>query len=187
MKDEPSGAQRRVQTQVEHQVRKFYITKGTGGLDGKAEFELLYWDNNWIWRGLDTSPGAGRFYVQYEAGNQVARWCPRFMKVGQDWVGFGHRVQFFLKSSCGRSDPNSGPARNRTKLFRGPHAVTFNGLSFADVVHLGRPGGEEFWFARGIGMIAWKSEWNASYISERHSPGSRPNNVREKVCSYTLP
>lgn len=182
---DPDGAQRRCQVQVEASTRKFWLTKGTAGLDGRSEFEELAWDKLWIWRGLDTSPGAGRFYVQFEYGGTMARWCPRFMSVGQVWTGAGHYVQFFMKGDCSKSSPNSGPATNQTKFFdRNP--VNVNGLNFNDVIHIGRPGGEEFWFARGIGMIGWKSGWNQSWISELHAPGQRPNNIKETVCPYSL-
>lgn len=179
----PAGWQQRCQVHVEG--NKFYLTKGTGGKDGKSEWEELAYDQLWIWRGVDTSPGNGRFYVQYEPGKQMARWCPRFMSVGQEWVGAGHQVQFFFKSGCGKSSPNSGPARNHIKLYSvGP--ADFNGLHFESVAHLGRPGGEEFWFAQGVGMIGWKSEWGESFISELHLPGARPNNQREEICKFTI-
>lgn len=181
---DPDGAQRRCQVQADAATQKFYLTKGSAGVGGRSEFEELAWDALWIWRGVDTSPGHGRFYVQYEIGKKMARWCPRFMSIGQEWSG-GHYVQFFHKSDCSKSSQNSGPAMNHTKFFdRNP--VTVNGLHFPDVVHIGRPGGEEFWFARGVGMIGWKSSWNQSWISELHAPGQRPDNIKESVCPFSL-
>ena len=181
------GAQRRVQTQVDPVNRKFYITKGTGGKDGKSEFEELAWDSDYIYRGLDTSPGLGRFYVQYDVGKTVAKWIPRFMNVSQDWVGSGHWVQFFEKESCNISHPNSGSATNVNKFFNYHETIEFNGLIIADVIHIGKPAGERFWFAKGLGMVGWASDWNESYISEIHQPGQRPDNQKEEVCNYELP
>lgn len=180
------GSQERIQTQVDALTKKFWITKGTGGLGGKSEFEELAWDGSYIYRGLDTSPGFGRFYVQYEPGKTMARWMKRFVNIGEG-VNIPHWVQFFDKGSCQLSSQNSGSAVNLTQLFGHHDNVAFNGLVIQDVIHLGKPGGEEFWFAKGIGMIGWKSGWNESYISELHPDGQRPDNQKESVCNYNLP
>ncbi len=55
------------------------------------------------------------------------------------------------------------------------------------MIELGRPGGERFWFARGLGMIGWQSGWNQSYISELHAPGARSNNEKDPICNFQLP
>jgi hypothetical protein len=179
------GSQERVQIQTYGQ--KFYVTKGTGGWNGKSEFEELAWDDNFIWRGLDTSPGGGRFYVQFEASRRMAKWCPRYMAVGETWEGPGHYVQFFLKGDCSKSAPNSGPATNVTTLFEYFPDFGVNGLKFKEVVHLGRQDGEQFWLAKGFGMIGWRSRWGEAFVSEVHTPENpRPNNVMESVCNFVL-
>lgn len=183
--DLPTGAQRRVQHQVSG--RHLSIAKGTGGLNGKAEWEALYCDDGHIWRGADTSPGLGRFYVQYENGLAMARWMKRFMRVGETYYGPGHRVQFYDKLTCDPSDPNSGAAQNVTTLFAHHDSIEFEtGFRVEDVIELGRSDGERFWFARDIGMVGWKSGWNQSYISELHAPGQRPNLEKEPLCHFTL-
>ena len=181
------GSQERVQIQVSQTSKEFYVTKGTGGKNGKSEFEVLSWDNKFIHRGLDTSPGGDRFYHQYEEGKYFAKWCPRFMSVGQQWVGGGHKVQFFNKGDCSLSSPNSGPAVNVTKFFEHYDTVYFNGLAIDDVVKIGREDGEKFWFAKGMGMIGWESAWNSGFVSEIHQSGQRPDNEMETICRYVLP
>ena len=184
VQDRPSGAQRRIQTQT-HDGR-FFIVKGTGGLNGKAEWEELKADANYIWRGLDTSPGLNRFYIQYENGMAMARWARRFMAVGETYYGPGHWVQFYDKTTCNPSTANSGNAQNETTLFKIHNQITFNGIVLNDVAELGKGSGERFWFARGIGMVGWKSGWNESYISELHPPGARPNSEMEPICNFSL-
>ena len=184
VQDLPSGAQRRIQTQKVG--NRFYIVKGTGGLGGKAEWEELMFDDRYIWRGIDTSPGLNRFYVQYENGFGMARWTKRFMAVGETYFGPGHWVQFYDKTTCDPSAPNSGNAQNETTLFKIHDSITFNGIVLHDVAELGKGTGERFWFARGVGMVGWKSGWNESYISELHSPGARPDSERELICGFNL-
>ena len=179
------GSQERVQHQREGNV--LYITKGTGGKDGKSEFELLKADDQFIYRGLDTSPGNNRFYVQYEPGSDVAKWCKRHMKVGETFFGSGHKVQFFDKNTCQPSAPNSGNSTNIIKLHAIHPSLVFNGITVKDVVELHGSNGEKWFFAKNIGMVAWESPWNSSAVAEIHDPGSRPNNQRESVCSFVLP
>lgn len=163
------GSQARHQTQA-GPGGVFYITKGTGGIDGKSEWEELAYDDQYIWRGVDTSPGNGRYYVQYEPGQDMARWTKRYMSVGETWSGAGHQVQFYWKSNCLESSENSGPARNEITL------VDAN----EDRITLSN--GTESWvFTKGLGMTGWSSPWGSSEVSEIHTPGSRPDNVRETI------
>jgi hypothetical protein len=180
-----NGSQERVQHQKSG--NKLWITKGTGGKDGKSEFEELLILDTWVYRGLDTSPGDGRFYVQYDEGNNYAKWCKRFMKVGETFWGSGHRVQFFHKSNCQPSSPNSGNSTNIITLAAKHDQLEFNSIQVYDVIELHGSNGEKWFFANGIGMVAWESPWNSSSIAELHLPGQRPNNQMESVCNYVLP
>ena len=163
------------QTQTDGET--FYLVKN-------SQFEQLYADAEYIWRGLDTSPGNGRFYVQREPGKQMARWCPRRMSPGQTWVGPGHVVQFYLKADCSLSAANSGPATNRLTFVAQHAARTWNGVTVADVVEL-TDGRETFFFGRGFGLVAWGSGWGASSIAQVFAPGERQPLTREKLpCAY---
>jgi hypothetical protein len=86
----PSGATETFQ--VQRQEPTFYLVKN-------SQWEQLAYDDYYIYRGLDTSPGSGRFYVQYDQGDDMARWCPRRMRPGETWTGAGHRVQFYDKTT----------------------------------------------------------------------------------------
>ena len=181
----PAGNQQRVQHQ--RSGNELWITKGTGGINGLSEFEHLKLDDSWIWRGVDTSPGKGRFYHQYEQGKLFARWCKRWMRIGETFVGSGHLVQFYMKGSCSPSSENSGPSTNIIKLAAHHSSKNWFGVEVQDVIELHGSNGEIWYFAKGIGNVGWESPWDQSFISELHNPGSRPNNQREPLCNYTLP
>ena len=171
----PSGSTETFQTQTDGDT--FYQVKN-------GQWEQLYADNDFIWRGADTSPGGGRFYVQYEPGMRRARWMPRRMRVGQSWVGPGHQVQFYDKATCAKSAANSGNATNRMTFVARHEARVWNGISVPDVVELTN-GSERWFFGRGYGLVAWSSAWGQSAIVSEYAPGERPALVREQInCSY---
>ncbi len=170
----PSGAQEKFRTEVDGPW--FYLVKN-------SQWEQFRADDTYIWRGLDTSPGDGRYYWQREAGNDAARWCKRHMYVGETWAGPGHYVQFYDKSNCQPVDvPWNGPATNSTRLVARHASRTWNGITVQDVVELdGGPGSaERFFFARGYGLVAWEATWGSSAISEVNVAG---DNARERLCS----
>ena len=132
-------------------------------------------------------PGALRFYTQMEPGQDAARWCKRYMSIGETWTGPGHHVQFRYKSDCSPSAANSGAATNRTRLVARHASKTWNGITVPDVIEMdGGPGSaERFFFARGSehfpgGLVAWESDWGASAVSELNVAG---DNVRETLCA----
>jgi hypothetical protein len=92
---------------------------------------------------------------------------PRYMTVGQSWNGPGHLVQFFYKSDCSPSAANSGNATNKMTFFARHASKTWNGITVQDVIEIGSPGGERFWYAKGYGLVAWgNSEGGSSAICE---------------------
>lgn len=178
----PSGVTEKFRTEQDGSF--FYLVKN-------AQYEAFRYDNSYIWRGADTSPGPApsyaerpgqlRYYVQREPGQDTARWCKRHMVVGETWQGPGHAVQFYYKSDCSLSAANSGAATNRTRLVAHHASRTWNGIVVPDVVELdGGPGSaERFYFARGFGLVAWASDWGQSAISE---VGVTGDNQRERIC-----
>jgi len=169
----PTGQTETFQTQSDGAT--FWLVKN-------SQWEELYADENYIWRGVDTSPGGGRFYVQFEPGMKRARWMPRRMSVGQAWVGPGHAVQFYNKDDCSKSALNSGNATNIMRLVAKHAAMTWNGVKVDDVVEL--TNGTETWFyARFFGLVAWSSLWGQSAICAVHS--GRDDLTRERLnCAY---
>jgi hypothetical protein len=179
----PDGNQERFQTQSIGAT--FYLTKN-------SQYETMHYDDLYIYRSVDTSPGAApayaerpgqpRWYTQFTSGTNKARWCYRFMRVGETFVeDGGHTVQYYYKSDCTPSAANSGAAVNRVTFVAQHATMVWNGITVSDVVELSS-GTERFWFARGLGLVAWSSPWGTSAVSEIHKPGARPDNVRETGC-----
>jgi murein DD-endopeptidase MepM/ murein hydrolase activator NlpD len=180
------GGQERLQSQPGRPGygNEFYQTKN-------QQYEQFYFDNNYIYRDLDTSPGGGRYYrlkdVTVAAGS---RWVPRNWFVGGVFSQ-ARRVQFYWKNNCApiTGPPSGDVVDTMTFIARYPSYTFRTGITLPDVVQLlWQNGGERYFYARNYGLCAWERqhfdpnspEWSA--ISEIHSPGSRPDNVRETGC-----
>jgi murein DD-endopeptidase MepM/ murein hydrolase activator NlpD len=147
-------------------------------------FESFHLHNDYIWRGIDTSPGPApdyaerpgvdRYYKVNEPGQSGARWCKRYMAIGETFTGPGHHVQFFYKDNCQPSAANSGNATNRVTLVAHHASKTWGGFTVQDVVELTTNTGEAMFFAKSFGLVAWSSEWGNSHIIEVSPPGRPP-------------
>jgi hypothetical protein len=103
------------------------------------------------------------------------------MQIGETFHGFGHHVQFYRKRDCSRSDLNSGRATNQTTLVAHHESMTWNNIVVHDVIELKGIGEERYFFARGFGLVGWRSPWGQSGVAEVHAPGARPNNARLRI------
>ena len=176
-----SGATETFQTQQEN--GRFYLVKN-------SQWEQLWSDEQYIWRGLDTSPGPApkgterpgkmRFYRQFETGRDGARWIKRHMAIGETFFGGGHYVQFYYKDDCAKSALNSGNATNVVQLVAHHPMKSWNGLTIQDVVELKTNTGETMFFARGFGLVGWQSQWGESGILAVYE-GRQPL-TREKLA-----
>jgi hypothetical protein len=171
-----TGGQERFQTQRDG--HRFYLVKN-------QNWEEMWADADYIWRGFDTSPGEDRYYIQKEDGREGSRWANRRMRVGETFTGFGHHVQFFMIGDCSRSERNSGRIANKTTLVAHHASMTWNGIVIPDVIELKGIGEERYFFARGFGMVGWSSPWGSSGVAEVHASGARPDNVRLRIPCMT--
>ena len=148
-----------------------------------AQWEEFWYDDGFIWRGVDTSPGDGQYYRQYEDGQEGARWCPRRMTVGQRWESPAeHTVQTYWKADCRAVDHvRNGRTRNRLTLVARHAALTWNGVTVEDVVEVVSSTGETMFFGRGYGLVAWASMWGSSAIGQMLPP-SEADNAPEDGC-----
>lgn len=170
-----SGASEKFRTET--RAFRFYQVKN-------HQWEQLTFDDVYIYRGVDTSPGPApdydprpgkyRYYIQSNQGSDVARWCHRYMRPGETYTGPGHRVQFYYKDNCEESPANSGNATNRVTFFERHQPWTSpNGITLDDVVELGSDPGERYFYGKGYGLVGWKSSDGSveSYISEDNVAG----------------
>lgn len=182
--------QQRVQTQVAG--NKFYHVKN-------QEWEELWSDNNFIYRGTDTSPGSGNFYRLSENGKHGSRWIPRHMAIGQQ---FRRRplVTLQRKDNCQKIDNGSGFHETWIKLEQVLDELVLpdvqnrdrRGMRVRNVIVLAGmhaagagPGAvfERYYYAQKYGLVMWEGvdtgHNGRSFMVEEHKPGDRPNNNRE--------
>lgn len=171
-----SGSQERFQTQDKGNG-VFWQTKNS-----LAE-ELICDGGTFIYRGFDTSPGNGRYYVQQQNVGDMAQWLPRMMAINEVFI-VSLRVQFY-DWNCQPSAANSGNVTDTRRLVAHYDSWTSPyGIALQDVVQIEwMNGGELYWYARGYGLVGWARHHDdpntpaSSAISEVHAPGQRPDNV----------
>ncbi|MFT5193662.1 MAG: hypothetical protein ACI9EW_000086 [Cellvibrionaceae bacterium] len=184
--------QQRVQTQIEG--NKFYHVKN-------QEWEELWSDDSFIYRGTDTSPGSGNFYRLSENGKHGSRWIPRHMTVGQEFRRTP-LVTLQRKDNCQKIDQGSGFHDTWIRLENVLDELVLpdvqnrdgQGIRVKDVMVLtgmhsaGEVAGaafERYYYAQKFGLVMWEGldtgHNGRSFMVEQHKPGDRPNNVREKL------
>jgi hypothetical protein len=190
------SGQERMQTQVDG--RRFFHLKG--GLGAPAcNWEELWYDNDFIWRGTDISPNEEEYYQASEDGTYGQRWTPRKASVGTRH--FAKPIVTFRRKSDGALVPGKTP-------YQFPHWIevralhpeyTFeSGVKLQNVVEIWgylhdetahAPGlnFERYWYAKGFGLVGWQDptrNWR-SYIK---TPSVNVGDlVRKVVPGLTLP
>ena len=175
------GSQERVHTQVDGGY--FYHVKN-------AQWEQFFFDDNFIYRDVDCSPGNGRFYRMKDADlPRGSRWLRRFMAVGEAFTQ-SRNVQFYNKATGAKSDANSGNVTDTMKLIA--HHATHRfptGIELNEVIELEWVNGRErYFYAKNYGLVGWARKhddphtppWSA--ISEIHKQGTREPFVRERIA-----
>ena len=198
----PNGlqiGQQRVQTQ--HDGPRFYQTKN-------SEWEEMWSDDRFIYRGTDTSPGSGNFYTLMDGERYGTAWVPRFMAVGQSYRR-SVTVVSRRKGNCVMNSHLSGRHITWIRLETMHNNLTLpdvegrpgRGLKVRDVIVLaaynevkGRPAEqpfERYYYAKEFGLIMWEGidtdHRGSSFLVQVHNPGDRPDNVRERIpCLESL-
>lgn len=185
--------QQRIQTQTEG--RRFFIVKN-------HEWEELWYDDDFIYRGTDTSPGSGNFYTLMEDNRYGSPWVPRHM-AAQAFFRRSPTVVSRRKADCNVNFQLSGTHVTWIRLERIHNQLrlpdhegeTPTGIVVRDVAELaaysdvdGRPANqpfERYYYAKGIGLVMWDGievdHRGRSFLVELHAPGARPNNQREHL------
>ena len=179
------GGESQARNQTQTTTSRFYHTKGN---EVAAEWEELWADDDFIYRGTDTSPGDNQYYTLYEdAGSTYGSpWSPRHWRVG-DIYERSPLVIFYDKSNCNMAV--SGTQTTSLKFQAFHESITFDsGITLENVVELGwiiTPGAEpteSYFYAENYGLAGWSSnDRGFSFISEEHAPDARPDNTREEI------
>jgi len=189
--DWSGGGFETVQTKFDDvEKRRFFILKN-------ENWEELWYDSAYIYRGTDTSPNATEVYQTFENNQYGHRWLPRFMQVGQI---FKTTPTIIFKNKFDGSPIPSKPAYQQTftlRLLNVHSERTFNsGVIVKDVIEIAgydvdlekTPNAEPFevyYYAKKFGLVGWwgRGVGNA-FISKTASMHS---NSSIKLNWFTLP
>lgn len=145
-----TGAQR---CQVQSSVQGVFQCKN-------AEWEHLGYDERYIYRGMDTSPGGERVYAQYEGERYGAPWAARYMAVGETFVR-SPVVRWFDKRTGKEVSP---PQRVTDRLTLVAHHDRWqdprSSVTLEDVIELAWETFERYYYARGLGLVGWVGKIN---------------------------
>jgi hypothetical protein len=180
------GGQQRVQTQVSGD--HFYFVKG-------SEWEELWGDDHFIYRGTDTSVGGGEAYTLTESGQYGSAWVPRQMSIG---VPFRRMpLVVFRRKSDGVEIPGKQGVQITWIQLQEVHRefTLSSGIDLADVAILaayedanGKPKDqpfERYYYAQKYGLVAWEGSLGQSVMVREFPPGSQPDNQREVLAWST--
>lgn len=174
------GGRQRVQTQVEGD--RFYHVK-------HGEWEELWADEHFIYRGTDTSAGGGEVYTLTENGRYGSPWIPRRMTVG---VPFQRTPQvIFRRKSDGAEIPGKRFVHVTWIMLEAVHrSLTLsNGVTLPDVAVLvayedqgGQPKAtpfERYYYAKGYGLVGWEGALGRSVLAAEVSAATRATMPRK--------
>ena len=141
--------------QCQSEGDRFYACKAWDDLS------VVHWEEfvvtpDTIGRDVDTSPGGGRFYRQFGAP-----WVKRWMRVGESFSQ-AKRVRFYRADDCTPLEQYSGDVVDTITLVE--HLSEWRsvfGVELQDVIRLRwEQGGEDYWWARGYGLVAFRRAHN---------------------------
>jgi len=174
------GGRQRVQTQVEG--NRFFHVKN-------EEWEELWANENFIFRGTDTSPGKGEVYTLYEGGQYGSAWIPRHMTIG---TFFRRTPQVIFRRKSDGGEVRQGIHVTWIQLEEMHHRLKLpSGMVLSDVAVLAahedagtKPANEPFeryYYAKKYGLVAWSGSLGRSTIVREYAAGTQPDNIRETL------
>jgi hypothetical protein len=180
------GGSQRVQTQEDDEGR-FYCVKW-------QQWEEFWADDDFIYRGTDTSPGNNEVYTLYENGQYGSAWIARRMAIGVPFLR--SPLVVFRNKSNGQEVPGKkGTHVTWIKLEAIHSKLKFpNGFELANVAMLawvpdvgGKPGTqvlERYYYAKHYGLVAWEGELGKAMITHAFAPGEVADLQREVLSWF---
>ena len=193
------GSAEIIQTQTESNNVFFHVKN--------SQWEELWADDVFIYRGTDTSPGSGELYILSENNHYGSAWVPRYFDVGQVFRRSTNVIWRRKDNGQPVASKPTAVAVTYLKLERIYSQLTFqSGIQLQDVVELhaildngGKPASspwEKYFYARGFGLVAFQDMLGGftSWIAQKFTPEIMPQRVREQIKwlvplqkRYTLP
>ncbi|MBL8132537.1 MAG: hypothetical protein JNL42_11825 [Anaerolineae bacterium] len=174
--------------ETDGELQVFYHVKN-------SQWEELWADEVFIYRGTDTSPGNGEVYTLTEKDTYGSVWCPRLMRIG-DAFRRSPTVTFRRKND-GQPIADKAPFQQITwlRLIAVHDRFKFaSGIELPNVAELhgyvdngGKPTAaafEKYWYAKAYGLVAWEdpnSTWK-SWIAQVFTPETMTQRVREQLA-----
>ncbi|HVU12176.1 MAG TPA: SH3 domain-containing protein [Phototrophicaceae bacterium] len=164
-----------------------------------SQWEELWADDVYIYRGTDTSPGNGQLYMLSENNHYGSAWVPRWFDVG--WTFKRSPTVIWRMKSNGQPVPSkpSGVAVTYIRMANlYANYTPQNGIAVQNVVELhalldngGQPAAspwEKYFYAQGFGLIEFQDMLGTfhSWIAQKFTPQVMPQRVRE-VISWLTP
>jgi hypothetical protein len=158
-----------------------------------ANAETLWFDSNYVYRGLDTSPNPNEVYAQFTGSTYGAAWTKRFMTVGE---AFRRRptIRWWTRSGTPLPDRTATVTDWFRLIAHYPTWVSSAGATVQNVLEFhwlndagNVPGTtilERYFYARGIGLVGFGGDTGRSSISPV-APPAPP--TRERLAWFTEP
>ena len=185
------GSAEVAQTQTESNNVFFHVKN--------SQWEELWADDVFIYRGTDTSPGNGELYILSENNHYGSTWVPRYFDVGQVFRRSTNVIWRRKDNGQSIASKPTAVAVTYLRFERIYSQLTFqSGIQLQDVVELhalldngGKPASspwEKYFYARGFGLVAFQDMLGGftSWIAQKFTPEIMPQRVREQI-SWLVP
>lgn len=136
-----------------------------------AHYETLWFDDQFVYRGLDTSGLPGEVYAQFSGERYGASWAKRYMDIGET---FKRHPDIRFYDANGNEKRRADGGVSYLKLVRHYDTLTFpqTGRAISDVLELNwtsDPDGhnviETYWYARGKSLCGFDYFGDPSFHS----------------------
>ncbi len=157
-----------------------------------SQWEELWHDDVYIYRGTDCSPGSGELYMLSENNHYGSAWIPRWVEIGQMFKRTATVI--WRRKANGQPVPEkpTGVQVSYIRVERVYSQLSFqSGIQLQDVAELhayidngGKPAAspwEKYFYARGFGLVGFEDMFGTfkSWIAQKFSNQVMPDRVRE--------
>lgn len=167
------GPQEKVRGEVDESARSFRHIKN-------SNYEQLHWDNSYVYRSLDTSPGPDnqgrdRYYTIADGNLPYSKWLMRYGKPG-DWFERSPVVRFYYKDGCVSITSYNDHSWLNVVAIHEQYQFRLTGMVMNDVLELAwarTKGGapiERYWYAGGL--VGWmRTDTGANSAIQSYTAG----------------
>lgn len=155
------------------------------------QFEEFFYDDQWIYRGIDTSPGNDQVYILYEDNPREkhgygSRWMPRLVTIGDRfkrvaWVEFRRKSTRELVPLKTYRDETELRVERLHDTYTFPSNIELNNVLELRALQSDGTPFEAYFYARGYGLVMWKNLLIGLTYHITHKQIDAPQLEREKL------